>query len=268
MRIAFGNEAGDRDIAEFARRFGCTVVDGFGSTENAVVISRVPGTPAGSLGQPLEGVAVLDPETGEECPRAVLDDAGALTNGDEAIGELVNTTGAGQFTGYYNDPAADDERMRDGMYWSGDLAYRDADGFVYFAGRTSEWLRVDGENLAAAPIERVLLRHPDVSRVAVYAVPDESVGDQVAAALVLRDGATFDPEAVRGLPRRAGRPRTEDVAATRPSLGRPSDDRDEQGAQARAHRPGQHWSRRPAWERDPRGTSYTRASDPHGPNAG
>ena len=46
--------------------------------------------------------------------------------------------------------------MRHGMYWSGDLAYKDADGFVYLAGRTSDWMRVDGENLAAAPIERIL----------------------------------------------------------------------------------------------------------------
>lgn len=72
------------------------------------------------------------------------------------------------------------------MYWSGDLVYRDADGWVYFAGRTGDWLRVDGENLAAAPIERILLRHPAVAEAAVYAVPDEKVGDQVAAALVLR----------------------------------------------------------------------------------
>jgi fatty-acyl-CoA synthase len=65
--------------------------------------------------------------------------------------------------------------------------------WVYFAGRTGDWLRVDGENLAAAPIERLLLRHPDVSRVAIYAVPDERVGDQMVAALVLREGASVDP---------------------------------------------------------------------------
>jgi fatty-acyl-CoA synthase len=79
------------------------------------------------------------------------------------------------------------------MYWSGDLAYRDADGWIYFAGRTADWMRVDGENLAAAPIERILIRLAEVSRVAVYPVPD-SVGDQVMAALVLRDGATITPE--------------------------------------------------------------------------
>ncbi len=44
------------------------------------------------------------------------------------------------------------------MYWSGDLAYRDADGWIYLAGRTADWMRVDGENMAAAPIERILLR--------------------------------------------------------------------------------------------------------------
>ena len=106
-------------------------------------------------------------------------------NADRAVGELVNTTGGGYFGGYYNDQAANDERMRHGMYWSGDLAYKDADGWIYLAGRTADWMRVDGENLAAAPIERVLQRLGVVNRVAVYAVPDEQVGDQVMAALVL-----------------------------------------------------------------------------------
>jgi fatty-acyl-CoA synthase len=185
LRIAFGNEAGDRDIAAFAQRFGCQVVDGFGSTENAVVVSRVPGTPPGALGMPLDGVAVLDPETSQECPRAVFDDTGRVANLDEATGELVNTAGTGQFAGYYNDEAATAERMRGGMYWSGDLAYRDEAGFIYYAGRTADWLRVDGENLAASPIERILVRHPSIAEAAVYAVPDPSSGDRLVAALVL-----------------------------------------------------------------------------------
>ena len=190
LRIVFGNEAGDRDTQAFAERFGCQVVDGFGSTENAVIVSRVPGTPPGSLGQPFEGVAVLDPATGRECPRAELDADGRVVNLDECVGELVNTSGAGQFSGYYNDDEATAERMRGGMYWSGDLAYRDADGWVYFAGRTAAWLRVDGENLACAPIERIMLRHPSIHEAAVYAVPDERSGDQVATALVLRGDLT------------------------------------------------------------------------------
>ena len=186
LRLVFGNEAGDRDIQAFGERFGCHVVDGFGSTENAVIVSKIEGTPSNALGWPADGVAVFDRETGEECPRAVLDADGRVTNLDECVGELVNTTGAGQFAGYYNDEEATAERMRGGMYWSGDLAYRDPDGWVYFAGRTAAWLRVDGENLATAPIEQILLRHPAIDQAAVYAVPDERAGDQIAAALVLR----------------------------------------------------------------------------------
>ncbi len=194
LRVAFGNEASDRDIDEFARRFGCRVTDGFGSTELAVIITREDGTPRGSIGKGFDGVAIYSSETVTECAVAVFDETGALANADEAVGELVNTQGAGYFQGYYNDQAANDERMRHGMYWSGDLAYRDADGWIYLAGRTADWMRVDGENLAAGPIERILMRLDVASRVAVYAVPDAHVGDQVMAAIVLRDETTLTPE--------------------------------------------------------------------------
>jgi fatty-acyl-CoA synthase len=193
LRIAFGNEATDRDIDEFARRFGCRVVDSFGSSEFAVIVVREDGAPPGSIGKPYPGVSIYHPHTLTECAVARFDEHGALTNFDEAVGELVNTQGAGPFTGYYNDPSATAERVRHGMYWSGDLAYRDADGWIYLAGRTADWMRVDGENLAAAPIERILERLPEVSQVAVYAVPDERVGDQVMAALVLRGGNCLEP---------------------------------------------------------------------------
>lgn len=193
LRIAFGNEAADRDIKAFGSRFGCTVWDGFGSTETAVIITRPDDCPPGSIGKGFPGVAIYDPETVTECAIAEFDDTGALVNGDAAIGELVNTAGGGLFRGYYNDRGATDQRMRHGMYWSGDLAYRDADGWIYLAGRTADWMRVDGENLTAAPIERILLRLDAVNRVAVYPVPDEYVGDQVMAAIVLQDEATLTP---------------------------------------------------------------------------
>ncbi len=194
LRVAFGNEATDRDIAEFARRFGCRVIDSFGSSEFAVIVVREDGTPPGSIGKPYPGVSIYNSTTLRECVTAQFDAHGALTNFDEAVGELVNTQGAGPFAGYYNDPGATAERMRHGMYWSGDLAYRDADGWIYLAGRTADWMRVDGENLAAGPIERILARLPEVSQVAVYAVPDERVGDQVMAALVLRPAASLGPD--------------------------------------------------------------------------
>ena len=189
LKIVFGNEASDRDIAEFSRRFNCRVVDGFGSSENAVVISRIEGTPPGALGMPAPDVAVFNPDTNEECPRAIISN-GQVTNLDECVGELVNFKGSGEFAGYYNDPEATAVRMRDGMYWSGDLAYRDEEGWAYFAGRSSDWLRVDGENLAAAPIERILSRHPSVKEAAVYALPDPVVGDQLVVSMTLRDVLT------------------------------------------------------------------------------
>ena len=138
-------------------------------------------------------MAIYNPETVTECPPAHFDQDGALINADEAIGELVNTSGTGFFSGYYEDAEATAERMRHGMYWSGDLAYRDADGWIYLAGRTGDWMRVDGENIAAAPIERILARLPQINRLAVYGVPDENVGDQIMATLVLNDGATLTP---------------------------------------------------------------------------
>ena len=134
---------------------------------------RPPGTPAGALGRLDDGHRGARPgDRRPRCPPRDLDEQGRLRNPDEAIGELVRTSGAGAFAGYYNDPAADADRLRDGMFWSGDLVYRDAQDYCYFVGRAGEWLRVAGENLGAAPIERILLRHPDVAEAAVYAVPD------------------------------------------------------------------------------------------------
>jgi fatty-acyl-CoA synthase len=195
LRIVTGSEASERDIAAFGARFDTYVYDGFGSTESGVGIMRTPDMPAGALGLPPdESTLVLDPATGEECPRARFDGGGRLLNAEEAIGELVNKAGLAAFEGYYNNDEANAERSRLGWYWSGDLGYRDAAGFFYFAGRGYDWLRVDGENFSAAPVERILLRHPDVSLAAVYAVPDPNTGDQLMASLQLVEGASFDPE--------------------------------------------------------------------------
>lgn len=194
LRAAFGNEAAAKDIPAFAERFGCRVWDAYGSTELAIIITRTENSPLESIGEPFPGVAVYDPATGEECPRAIFDDDGAVANLDECVGELVNTEGAGFFAGYYNDSDATSDRMRDGMYWSGDLAYRDQDGFIYMAGRSGDWLRVDGENMATGIVEEILLRNPAVSRVAVYGLPDpRGVGDQLAAAIVPRHDSELDP---------------------------------------------------------------------------
>ena len=194
LRLAFGNEAADRDIDRFAERFGCIVVDGFGSTEGGITVSRTPDTPPGSIGKPAPDSAIVDPE-GNPCPPARFGADGELLNAEEAIGEMVNTAGAGMFEGYYLNHDADEDRLRRGWYWSGDLAYADEAGFYYFAGRTADWLRVDGENFAAAPVERILARHPDVLLATVYGLPaPDGIGDAVMAALMLRPGTSFNPD--------------------------------------------------------------------------
>ena len=184
LRSVYGNEGAPADIDRFAARFGCRVIDGFGSTEGGIAIGRTPDTPDGALGPIPDGIEIIDVDTGQPCPVG-------------AVGELVNVGGPGRFEGYYNDPEANAQRMAGGIYHSGDLAYRDEAGYAYFAGRLGDWLRVDGENLGTAPIERVLARYPDVTEVAVYAVPDPAVGDQVMAALVLASGAEFDTDKFR-----------------------------------------------------------------------
>ncbi|MEU2584703.1 long-chain-fatty-acid--CoA ligase [Streptomyces avermitilis] len=190
LRLGFGTEAGAVDAAAFERRFGVRLVEGYGSSEGGAAIQWRPGTPPGAVGRaaPGDDLAVLDPATREECPPAEFDAAGRLANGDEAIGELVNR-GPNPFEGYWRHPEADAARRRAGWYWTGDLFYRDADGFLYFAGRTDDRLRVDSENLAAATIENILARYEGAAAVAVYAVPDPVAGDQVMATVA----GDFDP---------------------------------------------------------------------------
>lgn len=196
LRVMYGNEGAVPAVREFARRFGTRVVDGFGSTEGGISIRSHPDAPVGSLGKLPPEVEIRHPESGNICPPAAFDADGRIVNAEDATGEMVNVTGSGAFAGYYKNPEADAERLRDGMYWSGDLAYCDADGFVFFAGRSSGWLRVDGENIGAAPIERILVRYPGFAQVSVYAVPDREVGDRVMAAVIpTGDVDDFDPVA-------------------------------------------------------------------------
>ena len=197
VAYALAPESSATDCAAFRRRFGIRCISGYGSSENAVIMVPVPGKPT-ALGVPLEGIdaVVVDPETGEERLTARFDRGGRLLNAGEAIGEIVGRNVADRFEGYYDNPAADAERTRNGWYWSGDLAYRDEDGTFWFAGRVGEWLRVDSENFAVGPVERILGRFPQARGVAVFPVPDErTADDQVMAAIELAGGEPFDAAA-------------------------------------------------------------------------
>ena len=194
LRVAFGNEGAPQVVEDAAARFGVRIIDVFGSTEGAIALDRTGSRPRGSIGRLRQGIMVVDAE-GVELPRAQFDAHDRLTNADECVGELVNTLGVGPFEGYYRNEEAMDRTTRGGWYWSGDLGYVDEGGWVYFAGRSTDWLRVDGENFPAAPIEAIVGRHPDILMASVYGVPAADSGDRVMAALVLREGTRFDETA-------------------------------------------------------------------------
>ena len=191
LRVAFGNEGSPQVVETAAARFGVRIIDVFGSTEGAIALDRTGNRPRGSIGRLRQGIMVVN-EEGNEAPRAKVDGEGRLVNADLCVGEIVNTLGVGPFEGYYRNEEAMLHTIRHGWYWSGDLGYVDDEGWVFFAGRTSDWLRVDGENFTAAPIEAIIGRHRDVMLVSAYGVPAPDSGDQVMVALVLRDGAAFD----------------------------------------------------------------------------
>lgn len=193
LRFGFGTEASARDREEFLRRYGCPLFESYGSSEGTIHIVPAEGAPPASLGKPQVGYAAdIVAEDGSVCPPARFDEDGGLLNPEEAIGEIVARGGALKFEGYYNNPEATAEKVRGDDFHTGDLGYRDADGFFYYAGRTADWLRVDSENLASGPIEQLLGRHPAVRGVAVYPVPDPHTGDQVMAALETTE--EFDPD--------------------------------------------------------------------------
>ncbi|NUP52556.1 MAG: AMP-binding protein [Catenulispora sp.] len=169
LRQVFGNEAAPADVERFAKRFGCAVTDGFGSTEGGISFYRLPTTPPGALGVPVGDVRIVDVQTGAEC-------------GVGQVGEMVNFAGAGAFEGYYRHREADEAKLRDGRFWSGDLAYRDEQGNFFFAGRSGDWIRVGGENFASGPIARAVEEWEGVVAAAAYGVPDAVAGDQVMVA--------------------------------------------------------------------------------------
>jgi fatty-acyl-CoA synthase len=193
LRLAIGNEASLADIGGFARRFDCEVRDSYGATEGLIIVRRSSDMPALALGKGGDGVRVFDPETGLETEDAHIGPDGRLTNEAQAVGQLVQTDSQQSFEGYYRNPEADRVRFRDGIFWSGDLACRDADGWIYFVGRDNDWIRVDGENFSARPVERIVAQYSAVRSVAAYAVPNPAVGDRVMVAVELHGGCTFDP---------------------------------------------------------------------------
>ncbi len=157
----------------------------YGATEAAARLAYLPpdelGERVGSVGRAIDGVSlqVARPD-GSEC------------DADE-VGELV-ARGPNIMRGYWNAPEETARVLRDGAYYTGDLARRDSEGFLYIVGRSRDMLKVGGHRIAAREIEDALAEHPAVHEAAVIGEPDELMGATLRAFVVWRDGlaATSD----------------------------------------------------------------------------
>lgn len=169
---------------DFERRFGVTILEGYGLSETSPVASfSVFGEPVrvGSIGKPIPGVEMklINPEPG------VREDL----EGDDVVGEIA-IKGPNIMKGYHGRPDATAEAIVDGWFRSGDLGRKDADGWYYIVDRSKDMIIRGGYNVYPREIEEVLLTHPDVSLAAVIGVPHESHGEEIKAVVIRNDGAT------------------------------------------------------------------------------
>ncbi|TSC31775.1 class I adenylate-forming enzyme family protein [Corallococcus sp. Z5C101001] len=166
----------------------------YGQTEATARLSYLPparaADKAGSIGQGIPGVTLA----------VVAEDGAPLPDGE--VGQLV-AKGANVTPGYLDAPEDTAAILHDGWLWTGDLAWRDADGFFFLVGRAKEILKVGGHRVSPAELEHVLARHPAVLEVAVVGVPDELGGEAACAAVVLQPGATPKEDDLRRFCREA-----------------------------------------------------------------
>ncbi len=172
---------------EFEKRFGVTILEGYGLSETSPVASFSKyGEPVrvGSIGLPIPGVEMklLQPDSWDEVP----DDP-------DAVGEIA-IKGHNIMKGYYKRPDATVDAIKDGWFRSGDLARRDADGWYYIVDRSKDMIIRGGFNVYPREIEEVLMTHPDVSLAAVIGVPHESHGEEIKAYVIPNPGASITPE--------------------------------------------------------------------------
>jgi acetyl-CoA synthetase/medium-chain acyl-CoA synthetase len=177
--VSIGEPLNPEVIARFQDALGLTVHDGYGQTENSVLIANTPGVPIrpGSMGLPTPGhdVAVID-DAGQVCPPGV--------EGDLALIGRPPTL----FAGYWGAPDETDAAFRDDWYLTGDRAKRDEDGYFWFVGRADDVIVSAAYRISPFEVESALLEHPAVAESAVVGVPDLDRGQIVKAFVVLRPG--------------------------------------------------------------------------------
>jgi len=199
MRIAVGNGASPPDIDRFIDWLGLEeMFELYGSTEAAISTFRRIKDPRGSVGEIEDSAVTILAPAGGECPPAQVDSDGKILNYEDAVGEICRVApDSSLFQGYYDNPKANNDKFRDGVYHSGDLGHvllHDGKRYLYFDGRTDDWIRKDGENFSALQVARLLCEHPDVTLAAAYGVPCVVSDELVMAAVKMREGTEFDPQ--------------------------------------------------------------------------
>jgi long-chain acyl-CoA synthetase len=171
----------------FEETLGCVVLEGYGLSETSPVASfNHPHAlrKAGSIGTPIQGVEMkVGDDEGKEVP-------------DGEVGQIF-IRGHNVMKGYWQRPDATEEVMKDGWFATGDMATRDGDGLYAIVDRKKDLIIRGGYNVYPREIEEVLYEHPAVREAAVIGVPDTSLGEEVAAAVVAKEGQTIDVDELK-----------------------------------------------------------------------
>jgi long-chain acyl-CoA synthetase len=165
---------------EFERRFGLSIIETMGMTETCAPIFTNPLDRAarkiGSVGKPVGNVAKVARPGGDECPAGEVGEL--MVKGDNVMRE------------YYKNPEETRRALEpDGWLHTGDLGYRDADGYYFVTGRLKELIIKGGENIAPREIDDALYKHPAILEAAAVGIPDANYGQEILAAIVLKPGA-------------------------------------------------------------------------------
>jgi len=171
-------------LDDFKDKFSVKILEGYGMSEGSPVVTfNQPdvGFKAGSIGTPIWGVQVK-----------LIDDEG----NEVAIGEKGELLYKGHnvMKGYYNRPEANAETITDGWLHSGDIAIKDEDGFFFIVDRTKDMIIRGGLNVYPRQVEEVMIQHQAVSLVAVIGIPDEEMGEEIKAFVVLNDGMSVSAD--------------------------------------------------------------------------
>jgi crotonobetaine/carnitine-CoA ligase len=167
---------------KFEKRFNLDIIEGYTLTESPSALFNRPGDiKVGSVGKPMEDVEVkIVDNQGKELPVG-------------EIGEIA-LKGPSIMKGYFKNPEATAEAIKNGWLFTGDLGKKDDEGYFYFSGRKKDIVRRGGENISAKEVEDVLNTHPEINESAIIPVPDRIRNEEVKAFIILKPGSELDPD--------------------------------------------------------------------------